>query len=117
MKLLIVDDNDDTRKLIRSVVRNCSEDIIESRNGLEAIASYARHQPDWVLMDIEMGGMDGLAATRMIKQDFPQAKIIIVTMHDNARLRSAANEAGASGYVVKENLTELPVLLKSSESS
>ena len=111
MKLLIVDDNADTRKLIRSVVRRCSEDIIEGRNGAEAIASYIQYKPDWVLMDIEMEGMDGLAATRNIIQSNPDAKVIIVTMHDNPRLRLAASEAGASGYVVKEKLTELPGML------
>lgn len=111
MKLLIVDDNPDTRKLIRTVVRKCSEDIIEGRSGTEAIASYIQYRPDWVLMDIEMLGMDGLTATRMIKRDYPEAKIIIVTMHDDARWRLAAQEAGAAGYVLKENLTQLPSLL------
>jgi len=111
MKLLIVDDNADTRRLIRTVVRKCSEDIIEGHNGLEAISSYALHRPDWVLMDIEMQGMDGLTATKTIKHDFPEAKIIMVTMHDDARSRAAARAAGASGYVLKENLTELPSLL------
>lgn len=111
MKLLIVDDNDDTRKLIRTVVRKCSEDIIEGRNGMEAVASYIQYKPDWVLMDIEMLGMDGLTATKMIKQDYPEAKIIMVTMHDDMRWRLAAQEAGATGYVLKENLTQLPSLL------
>ena len=111
MKLLIVDDNADTRKLIRTVVRKCSEDIVEGRSGTEAIASYIQYKPDWVLMDIEMLGMDGLTATKMIKRDYPEAKIIMVTMHDDARWRLAAQEAGASGYVLKENLTQLPSLL------
>jgi CheY-like chemotaxis protein len=111
MKLLIVDDNADTRKLIRTVVRKCSQDIIEGRSGTEAIASYVQYRPDWVLMDIEMTGMDGLMATRMIKKDHPEARIIMVTMHDDPRWRQAAQEAGAEGYVLKENLTQLPSIL------
>jgi len=111
MKLLIVDDNNDTRKLIRSIIKPYGHDILESQNGIEAIRSYATHRPDCVLMDIEMEGMDGLAATRNIIQSNPDAKVIIVTMHDNPRLRLAASEAGASGYVVKEKLTELPGML------
>ena len=111
MKLLIVDDNADTRKLIRTVVRKCSEDIVEGRSGTEAIASYIQYKPDWVLMDIEMLGMDGLTATKTIKRDYPEAKIIMVTMYDDERWRLAAQEAGASGYVLKENLTQLPSLL------
>jgi CheY-like chemotaxis protein len=112
MKLLIVDDNADTRKLIQSIIKPLGHDIVESHNGLDAINSYATHRPDCVLMDIEMEGMDGLAATRNIIQANPGAKVIIVTMHDSPRLRLAATEAGASGYVVKEKLTELPGLLK-----
>lgn len=112
MKLLIVDDNADTRKLIRTVVRKCSDDIIEGHNGAEAIASYIQHRPDWVLMDIEMQGMDGITVARTIRQKYPEARIIMVTMHDDPRLRSAAREAGAAGYVLKENLTDLPPLLK-----
>ena len=111
MKLLIVDDNADTRKLIRTVVRKCSDDIIEGRNGMEAVTSYIRHKPDWVLMDIEMLGIDGLTATKTIMHDHPEAKIIMVTMHDDPRWRQAAQEAGAVGYVLKENLTQLPSLL------
>ena len=111
MKLLIVDDNAETRKLIRTVVRKCSEDIIEGQNGMEAVSSYIQYKPDWVLMDIEMMGMDGLTATRMIKREDPEAKIIMVTMHDDPRWRSEAEIAGAMGYVLKENLTQLPLLL------
>jgi CheY-like chemotaxis protein len=114
MKLLIVDDNADTRKLIRTVVRKCSEDIIEGRNGMEAVASYIQYKPDWVLKDIEMLGMDGLTATRMIKKEYPEAKIIMVTMHDDPRWRHEAEEAGAVGYLLKENLTQLPSLLMGS---
>jgi two-component system response regulator DegU len=114
MKLLIVDDNAETRKLIRTVVRKCSEDIIEGRSGMEAVASYIQYKPDWVLMDIEMAGMDGLTATRKIKSEHPEAKIIMVTMHDDPRWRLEAQKAGAIGYVLKENLTQLPSLLMGS---
>jgi CheY-like chemotaxis protein len=111
MKLLIVDDNADTRKLIRNIMKPHGHELVESHNGTEAIRHYAIHRPDCVLMDIEMDGMDGLAATRTIIQTNSEAKVIIVTMHDSARLRREAAEAGASGYVVKENLMELPSLL------
>jgi two-component system response regulator DegU len=86
-------------------------EVVESHNGIDAVESYAIHRPDCVLMDIEMEGMDGLAATRNIVQSDPEAKIIVVTMHDSLRLRRAASEAGARGYVVKENLVELPSIL------
>lgn len=112
MKLLIVDDNADTRRLIRAMVRPWSDDIIEGRNGEEAVASYTLHRPDWVLMDVEMHDMDGIAAARIIRQRDPTARIIMVTTFDDPRLRSAAEKVGASGYVLKDNLMELQSLLK-----
>jgi CheY-like chemotaxis protein len=111
MKLLIVDDNSNTRKLIRSIMKPHGYDILESQNGSDAVRLYAASKPDCVLMDIEMEGMDGIATTRTIKHEYPEARIIMVTMHDDPRQRLAAREAGAAGYVLKENLTELPALL------
>jgi CheY-like chemotaxis protein len=111
MKLLIVDDNIDTRKLIRSIMKPYGHDIMESQNGIDAVESYAAHRPDCVLMDIEMEGMDGLAATRTIRESYPDARIIIVTTYDEPRLRSAAKDAGAQEYVLKENLIALQSLI------
>jgi len=65
-----------------------------------------------VLMDIEMNGLDGITATRRIKAAHPAAKIIIVTNYDDPALREAARNAGACGYVLKENLFEVSSLLK-----
>lgn len=112
MKLLIVDDNSETRKLIRNIMKPHGHAIVESENGYDAVELYAVHKPDYVLMDIEMEGMDGIKATEAIKAEYPEARIIIVTMFDDARLRTAAAHAGADGYVLKENLTELPGLLE-----
>jgi CheY-like chemotaxis protein len=113
MKILIVDDNSDTRKLIRSIMKPHGHDIVESHNGADAVRSYGTHRPDCVLMDIEMEGMDGITAAKAIRQEYSESRIIMVTMYDDARLRTAAQEAGAAGYVLKENLMELPALLVS----
>jgi len=61
--LLIVDDNREMRLLIRRIVRSVSEDVMECEDGSQALASYIAQRPDWVLMDVEMTGMDGLRAT------------------------------------------------------
>jgi DNA-binding NarL/FixJ family response regulator len=58
-------------------------------------------------MDISMVTMDGMTATRRILQMFPAARIVIVTQYDDARLRSAARQAGACGYVLKNNLLDV----------
>jgi len=104
MKLLIVDDHLAMRRMIRRVVNDLISDVEECSDGSEALAAYTRSQPDWVLMDIEMSRMDGIAATREILKAFPAAKVVIVSKHDDEQIREASREAGACGYVLKENL-------------
>lgn len=111
MKLLIVDNNPEMRRLIIRIAGKPSDAIFECADGAEALTAYRKHCPDWVLMDIEMPQTDGISATREIIAVFPNAKIAIVTDYDNANFRKAAIEAGACGYVVKENLVELRRLL------
>jgi len=111
MNLLIVEDNEKTRNLLRRIVAGRAQAIYECTDGAEALSAYTAHQPDWVLMDIRMPHLDGLTATRQIKAAYPQARVIIVTSFDEAEWRDAAHQAGACGYVLKENLVELIPLL------
>ncbi len=113
MQLLIVEDNYHMRRLIKSVVSNIADCIIECGDGSEALEAYRAHRPDWVLMDIEMKNMDGLTATRQIKAAFPDARIVIVTEYDHLDWREEARRAGACGYVLKENLSEVRGILQS----
>jgi CheY-like chemotaxis protein len=117
MKLLIVEDNSGVRHLIRSVVASLADEVYECADGGEALALYATEHPDFVLMDIEMKAVDGITATRHIKKVDPSARIIMVSEYDQPDLREAAQQAGACGYVVKENLLELIDLLTSSGSA
>jgi len=114
MKLLIVEDNEQMRSLIKCIVRDLAEEIDECADGSEAFAAYAAQRPDWVLMDIKMRDTDGIVAAREITNAFPTARIIIVTDYDDPELRQAAREAGACDYLVKENLIALPRLLGAS---
>lgn len=111
MKLLIAEDNDGTRGLIKRMVADFASEIYECRDGAEALAIYSARQPDWVLMDIQLVGLNGLAATRQITAAWPQAKIMIVTDYDDDELREAARHAGACEYVIKENLLGLRRIL------
>jgi CheY-like chemotaxis protein len=106
MKVLIVDDSAQMRRCIKDCLTPAVE-TVECCNGQEAIAAFARHQPDWVLMDIEMTPVDGLAAARQIRMDWPKAKIIFVTSHDQPRYRQAALQLKAEGYVIKDNLEQI----------
>ena len=74
-------------------------------------AEYGRLQPDCVLMDIEIEGVDGITATRQIIDAYPQARILIVTNYNDDNLRRAAREAGACRYIVKEHLLDILEIL------
>ncbi len=108
MKLLVVDDSTKMRTLLISIVKPYFDEIEECADGGEALACYAAFRPDWVLMDIEMKNIDGITATRTIKEKFPEARIIVVTAVGNSRLRTKALQAGAMDYVLKENVFDLP---------
>ncbi len=118
MVLMIVEDNFGMRRLIRNLVADLAEAMCECDDGAAAIRMYSERQPDWVLTetDIELKQMDGITASRQIKTDFPEAKIVIVTISDNKRLRVVATEAGASGFVLKDDLRMLRSLLENAKA-
>ena len=113
MTVLIVDDNPSVRRLLRRAISDDASSIWECSDGADAERVYAEHKPEIVLMDVRMPHMDGLAATRTLRRADPKAKIVIVTDYDDDDVRSAASEAGASGYILKQNLTELAQLVRS----
>jgi CheY-like chemotaxis protein len=112
MNLLIIEDNEPMRRTIKSLLADLVTQFYECSDGSQALAAYATHQPDWVLMDIEMAQMDGLTATKQIKAAYPHARIIIVTNYDEPALRETAQAAGAYDYVLKENLFTLSRMLR-----
>jgi DNA-binding NarL/FixJ family response regulator len=116
MKLLIVEDSLPVRRMLRSVVAPIANEIDECGNGSEAVLLYASGRPDFVLMDIDLEEMNGIAATRKIIADDPNAKIIIVTNYDEKDLREEASQAGACGYVLKENLLDVLGLLQTNQN-
>ena len=105
--ILIVDDNQQTRQMIRLIIEDLERDFYECEDGSEALDAYKQCRPDWVLMDMAMREMNGLDATRQIIAAYPEAHIAIVTSFDDDNMRRAAKDAGASEYFIKENLIEL----------
>jgi two-component system chemotaxis response regulator CheY len=111
MKILIVENSLRVRRMMRNLLTGIVNEVFECTNGYLALAAYQAHQPDWVLMDVELKYVDGIAATKLIKADFPNARIAIVTDYDDPAMRRAAQQAGACAYVLKENLFELRALI------
>ena len=111
-KVLIVDDSPEIRKLIRQVASESCDEVFECEDGDEVIAAFECHQPDWVLMDLEMKRVDGLKATASLMQLHPEAKVIIVTNFQDNMTRLAAAEAGARYFVGKDELLTLRFLIQ-----
>jgi len=107
MLIQIVDDSPNMREAIKSVLGGLSAKFIESCDGDEAVKQYTMCKPDLVIMDIRMQPMDGIAATRAILSLMPNARVVVVTQYDDNDLRIAASNAGAVGYILKDDLSEL----------
>ncbi|EGS58756.1 MULTISPECIES: response regulator transcription factor [Vibrio] len=78
------------------------EVVATASNGLEALELVKLHQPDVVLMDVSMPIMNGIEATRLIKEEVPHTKVLMLTMHDNREYIMQVMQAGAMGYMLKE---------------
>ncbi|MDZ4834843.1 MAG: response regulator [Candidatus Melainabacteria bacterium] len=108
--LLIAEDNEFVRSLIKRSLNSHHRILVvaDVADGKTTVSSVLKHQPKVVLMDIGMPVIDGVAATRMIKEALPDTRIIMVTARDRAEDINNAFEAGADGYYLKTSaLSEL----------
>ena len=115
-RVLLVDDNEDWLKAARRFLRAVPglELVGAATSGEQALELTAALHPDLVLMDFAMPGMNGSAAMQRIKQQPNAPKVIILTLHSHAAFRALANEAGADGFLRKEDMVvELPRLIAS----
>jgi DNA-binding NarL/FixJ family response regulator len=106
IKVLIADDHRDFRRVVREFLDRIPNVSVvgEAINGGDAIEKVAQLFPDVVLMDIAMPQMNGLEATRIIKQRWPETKVLIATTYDDPTYRLQALEARADGYILKGSL-------------
>lgn len=105
IRVLVVDDHAILRDGIRSILESQDDIVVvgEASDGAEAFEFVSNLLPDLVLMDISMPKTNGLEATRLIKERFPEVKVLILTQHDNREYIAPALGAGASGYVLKRS--------------
>jgi DNA-binding NarL/FixJ family response regulator len=108
LRLLLVDDHALVREGIRSSLVHFSsiKPVGEAANGKEALRKCKELRPDVVLMDLNMPEMSGLEATPLIREKFPETKIIALTVHDNKEYIFQILKAGAHGYVLKDTSPE-----------
>jgi two-component system response regulator NreC len=108
IKLLLVDDHDVVRSGIRALLeaQRDMKVVGEASNGAEALQTLETVQPDVVLMDITMEGMDGLEATRLMKQSSQPAAVLALTIHEGREYFFEMLNSGASGYVPKSAAPE-----------
>ena len=104
IRVLCVDDHPLVRKGIASILANEPDMLLvaEANNGREAVSLFKEHKPDVTLMDLRMPEIDGTSATRMIRQEAPDARIIALTSYDGDQDIYRALEAGVRGYILKE---------------
>lgn len=104
IRVLCADDHPLVRKGIAALLVNESDMVLvgEAGNGREAVEMFRRLSPDVTLMDLRMPQMDGLAALKEIRQDFPDARIIALTSYDGDQDIYQAIDAGVRGYLLKE---------------
>lgn len=99
--ILVVDDFDDTRLLLRTWLERKGFNVIEAENGHEAVAQAESGRPDLIIMDLEMPELDGLAATRKIRslRELDNVPVLAVSAYGAEQFREDALAAGCNEYV------------------
>lgn len=103
IRVLLADDHSLVRAGIRSLLQKIAgvQVVAEAENGMEALELIKKFKPDVVLMDIAMPELDGLSATARVTKDFPDVRVIILSMHSDQEYVLRALRAGAKGYLLK----------------
>lgn len=99
--VLVVDDAQFMRLRLKNLLKEHGYDVIEADNGVKAIESYNIHKPDVVLMDITMPEMDGITALKAIKENDPNAKVIMCSALGQESTVIEAIKSGAKDFIVK----------------
>jgi CheY-like chemotaxis protein len=111
--IIVVEDVGVAQKLAHAALTRGHYKVEVAGDGMQAIDLFKKHMGSLkaVLMDIQLPGLDGLAAARVIIATWPAVRVCIVTNYDDLALRATASDAGAAAYVVKENLLVLREIL------
>jgi DNA-binding NarL/FixJ family response regulator len=105
LRILVADDHALFRRGIRALLHDQRgwRVVGEAGSGREAVDQAQRLKPDVAILDVTMPDLDGLEATRQLRQTAPDTKVLILTMHESKQMLRRVLEAGASGYVLKSD--------------
>lgn len=104
---MLADDHRMLREGLRRSMTDQGFDVVgEARDGDEAVTLAQELEPDVILMDVTMPEMDGVEACRQVRDELPEVKVVMLTMHADQDVLASAIRAGASGYLVKDCSTE-----------
>ncbi len=107
IRLLLADDHRMLRESLRRSMEDSGFDVVgEAADGAEAVRLASELKPDVILMDVTMPVLDGVEATRQVRDRVPSAQVVILTMHADREVLVDAIRAGAAGYLVKDCSTE-----------
>ena len=106
IRIMVVDDHEVVREGLSVIIQREAdmEIVAQAKNGHEAIDQYRRHQPDVVVMDLNMPVKDGVEATTAIHAEFPNCRILVLSVASGDEDIFRALQAGAKGYLLKETL-------------
>ncbi|HEX6504306.1 MAG TPA: response regulator transcription factor [Terriglobales bacterium] len=104
-KIIVVDDHAVIRRGVQGILRAYPEWELcgEAENGQEAVRLAESVKPEIIIMDVSMPGLNGLEATRIIRNILPDTKVLLLTLHCSSELVRSAFRAGARGYVLKSD--------------
>lgn len=102
-RVIIVDDHAFIRRGVQSILQSFPEWVLcgEAANGDDAIRLVDQLDPEVILMDVTMPGMNGIDATRIIRKSHPRTKIVLLTLHESSEILRNGFRAGANGYLLK----------------
>jgi DNA-binding NtrC family response regulator len=113
IKILLVDDEEDFRKTLGNRLRKRNFEVEEAESGTQALEAMGRQVSDVVVLDVRMPGMDGLEVLKRIKENHPQAEVIMLTGHASVESGIEGMRLGAFDYLMKPcNINDLTVKIQ-----
>ena len=110
LRIVLADDHAAYRAYLRSLLEAQADIVVvaEAEDGKSAVHAAIEHEPDVVVLDLVMPGLDGIEATRRIVSQRPSTRVLALSLHSDAKLVEAMSAAGASGYMLKtDSLSDL----------